>query len=642
MATNNQDVDAQTRWKSRYYEALGEIEQREKTWREAEHLLRHLITHLTVAADPRHRALSQNLTELRNAVRDGRDVLRLRELIDRISDQVVELDKMRSNNTAQGHPAMSLLEILDKLQLQGANSRALRQLKKQIAKLNPGEEADEVYVQFVNIVNSVLAVGGEEAPAKSRKQKLLDRILLRQEKARQESEAAGAIKQVADISKTSPQNDVQKFLAPAVGDLLLQLALRMPDVVKSRINFHALKKLTNRARQRKELIAVVDVIAQHVEAAYIQDEPTQVMLNDDSVGAMAQAVHQIIIQMDPPQDLKQRIADLEKLYSEGNNNIESLIHCLNALAELVAEICSRLAYQHNELERFFVQLNMHLEDLDLGIQKTNAIYSESHQDNMRIDKAMHDEIRGIQECMEAASDLTQFKSAIQLRLDTIDQHLLRFHDAEKLRYEQLQKVISQLIEKVPALESDGKHLRSRMEKTQGRGMWDVLTGIPNRQAYEERLASEIARCKRYAAPLSMVVWDVDKFKQINDSYGRAGGDRVLKVVAEVLSNDVRVTDFVARYGGEEFVMLMPETTAQDAIQVADKLRQRIEQKPFYFHDTRVVVTISAGIAQYHQNELVTSLFERADAALDAAKDAGRNQVKTAEDELAHLKFKDVD
>jgi diguanylate cyclase len=131
----------------------------------------------------------------------------------------------------------------------------------------------------------------------------------------------------------------------------------------------------------------------------------------------------------------------------------------------------------------------------------------------------------------------------------------------------------------------------------------------------------------------MVVWDVDEFKQINDSYGRAGGDRVLKVVAEVLSNDVRVTDFVARYGGEAFVMLMPETTAQDAKQVADKLRQRIEDKPFYFHDTRVVVTISAGIAQYHQDELVNSLFERADAALDAAKDAGRNQVKCAEDEI---------
>ena len=117
MATNNQDVDTQNRWKSRYYEALGEIEEREKVWRDIERLLRHLITRLTLAADTRHQALNQNLTELRNAVRDGRDLLRLRELIDQISDQVAELDNMRSHGPEQVHPATILLELLDQLQL---------------------------------------------------------------------------------------------------------------------------------------------------------------------------------------------------------------------------------------------------------------------------------------------------------------------------------------------------------------------------------------------------------------------------------------------------------------------------------------------------------------------------------------------
>jgi diguanylate cyclase len=243
---------------------------------------------------------------------------------------------------------------------------------------------------------------------------------------------------------------------------------------------------------------------------------------------------------------------------------------------------------------------------------------------------VHDEIRCIHDSMQSANDLVQLKSAIQSRLDTIDQHLLRFHDAEKQRFEQAQQMIGALTEKVSALESDGGLLRSRLEETQKQAMRDVLTGIPNRQAYEERLASEIARCKRYGTPLSMVVWDVDKFKTINDNYGHAGGDRVLKVVAEMLSSRVRETDFVARFGGEEFVMLMPETGVEAAVQVANKLRSDIEQTPFHFHDTRVVVTISAGVAQYHKDELVNSLFERADAALYAAKDAGRNQVKSAE------------
>ena len=633
MATNNQDVDTQNRWKSRYYEALGEIEEREIVWRDAERLLRHLITRLTLAADTRHAALNQNLTELRNAVRDGRDILRLREIIDQISDQVAELDNMRSHSQDQSHPAKLLLDVLEKLHLQDANTRELRQLKKQITQLNPGEDPTPVCEQFVEIMNIALDGMNEVVPAKSRKQKILDRILMRQEKVEDTTEVAAMANAVnaLDTAASQPPPPVpQKLMAPAVGDLLLQLALRMPDAVKRRMNFNTLKKHTNRARQRKDLIAIVDVIAQHVEAAYLKDKNAPVMIDDDSVGAISLAVEQFFQQMNPPLDLKERVGELETYFNERKHDIESLIHCLNALAEVVAEICSRLAFQRDELESFFVQLSMRLEDLDLGLQKTSALYNESHQDNMHMDKAVHDEIRGIHDSLQAANDLAQLKTTIQSRLDTIDQHLARFHDAEKQRFEQAQQMIGALTEKVTALESDGGLLRSRLEETQKQAMRDVLTGIPNRQAYEEHLASEIARCKRYGTPLAMVVWDVDKFKTINDNYGHAGGDRVLKVVAELLSSRVRETDFVARYGGEEFVMLMPETTAESAMQVANKLRSDIEQTPFHFHDTRVAVTISAGVAQYHQDEMVTSLFERADAALYAAKDAGRNQVKSAE------------
>lgn len=630
MATNNQDVDIdnQNRWKSRYYEALGEIEEREKVWRETERLLRDLITRLTLAADQRYQILNKNLIELRSAVRDGRDLLRLRELIEQISDQVVELDNIRSRSTDQSHPATIVLELLERLQLQDANTRELRQLKKQINQLSQGDDASEVYAAFAEIVNGALGSVGMEPPVKSRKQKLLDRILQRQEKALEAESNGGDSGQTA--SSQASQNIQQKLMAPAVGDLLLQLALRMPDTVRRRINFQALKKHTNRARARKDLIAIIDVIAQQIESAYAQEEPSIVNLDGNSVCAIAQAVNQFFTQLTPPQDLQERMAELEKFYSERCSDIEGLIHCLNSLAEVVAEICSRLAYQREELESFFVQLGMRLEDLDLGLQKTGAFYTESHQENLHMDKAVHDELRGIQDSMQSANDLAQLRMVIQSRLDNIDQHLMRFHDAERQRYEEAQTMITTLGEKVSALETDSTQLRSRLEESQKQAMRDVLTGIPNRQAYEERLASEVARSKRYVTPLSMVVWDIDKFKAINDSYGHAGGDRVLKVVAEILSTRIRETDFIARFGGEEFVMLMPETTAEIALQVADKLRSNIEQTPFHFRDCPVAVTISAGVAQYQQDELVTGLFERADAALYAAKEAGRNRVNSAE------------
>jgi len=634
MATNNQDVDTQSRWKSRYYEALGEIEEREKAWRDAERLLRHLITRLTLAADSRHQALNQNLTELRNAVRDGRDILRLRELIDQISDQVAELDNMRNRGEDQTHPATILGELLERLQLQNLNTREVRQVKKRISQLHPGEDATEVYDHFVEFLNTALEETQNAVPAKSRKQKLLDRILQRQENAQEEttteaSDVANVAEVAAKINQIT-QGAPQKLMAPAVGDLLLQLALRLPDAVKRRINFQALKKHTNRARARKDLIAIIDVIAQHIESAYVQDEPALVVIDDDSISAIAQAIHQLLQQIKPPVDMQERFSHLEKFYNERNNDVESLIHCLNSMADVVAEICSRLAFQHDELESFFVQLSMRLEDLDIGLQKTSALYDASHQDNLHVDKAVHDEIRGIQDSMQGVTDITQLKLAIRARLDTIDQHMVRFHDAEKQRFEQAQQMVVALSEKVSELEFGSTQLRTRLEETQKQTMRDVLTGIPNRQAYEERLANEVARSKRYGTPLSMVVWDVDNFKATNDQYGHAGGDRVLKVIADLLSNNVRETDFVARYGGEEFVMLMPETKSETAIQVANKLREEIAQTPFHFHDVRVEVTISAGVAQYQQDELVTSLFERADAALYSAKEAGRNQVKCAD------------
>ena len=161
-------------------------------------------------------------------------------------------------------------------------------------------------------------------------------------------------------------------------------------------------------------------------------------------------------------------------------------------------------------------------------------------------------------------------------------------------------------------------------------MRDMLTGIPNRQAYEERIGNEIARCRRYESPLCLVVWDVDKFKAVNDNYGHAAGDKVLKVVAETLDKHIRATDFLARFGGEEFVLLLPEIGLEAAAQVANKLREIIAETPFHFRDSRVAVTISGGVARLKKDEPANDFFERADKALYAAKEKGRNCVKQAD------------
>ena len=129
----------------------------------------------------------------------------------------------------------------------------------------------------------------------------------------------------------------------------------------------------------------------------------------------------------------------------------------------------------------------------------------------------------------------------------------------------------------------------------------------------------------------MAVWDIDKFKNVNDTYGHQAGDRVLTVVAKLLSQQIRETDFVARFGGEEFVLLMPETPLDQARKVADNLRNSIEACEFHFKDQRVPVTISCGLAEFNDGDKAETVFDRADRALYKAKHSGRNRCCTEQD-----------
>jgi diguanylate cyclase (GGDEF)-like protein len=160
---------------------------------------------------------------------------------------------------------------------------------------------------------------------------------------------------------------------------------------------------------------------------------------------------------------------------------------------------------------------------------------------------------------------------------------------------------------------------------------DFLTRIPNRRAFDERVAEEISRAKRYNTTFSMVVIDVDHFKRINDVYGHLAGDRILRALAQLLDKQKRASDFVARFGGEEFVLLLPETDADRAAALAGKTREKVGGAKFRFESKSIRVTISAGVGEVQcGKDTAASLFARIDAALYRAKEGGRNRVELAE------------
>ena len=149
---------------------------------------------------------------------------------------------------------------------------------------------------------------------------------------------------------------------------------------------------------------------------------------------------------------------------------------------------------------------------------------------------------------------------------------------------------------------------------------DTLTRLPNRRAFELALTRELSRAERYGTPFSLVLVDLDRFKQINDTLGHDHGDEVLRRVARFLVEGVRREDVVARWGGEEFALLLPSTRASDALRLAERLRQALE-------DLDLGVTASFGVAEYLPGESEEALFRRADQALYRAKERGRNRVE---------------
>lgn len=156
---------------------------------------------------------------------------------------------------------------------------------------------------------------------------------------------------------------------------------------------------------------------------------------------------------------------------------------------------------------------------------------------------------------------------------------------------------------------------------------DGLTGIANRRAFEERIKVEVYRALRYARPLSLVMFDLDHFKKVNDTYGHMAGDHVLKTVASAVSSRIREYDAFARYGGEEFALLLPETSKAGAGQVAEEIRASVANTQFIFEDRVIPVTVSMGVAEVvPEFRTHHELVKAADVRLYGAKRDGRNKV----------------
>ncbi|HSY09185.1 MAG TPA: GGDEF domain-containing protein [Steroidobacteraceae bacterium] len=302
---------------------------------------------------------------------------------------------------------------------------------------------------------------------------------------------------------------------------------------------------------------------------------------------------------------------------------------LAALLERVARLASeqRAAAQREklELEHLLQQLTSRLDEIAAHLAGEVEEQNAAQDDTEKLNLLVSSEVEELKTNVMRSLDLPAMRDQVSLRLAAINGHLHEFRGREESRVKTYRERVGRMRSRIRELERESHGLHISLQEEQRLAMVDALTGIPNRAAYDERIEQEFRRWKRFGRTISILAWDIDHFKSINDAYGHRAGDRVLRIFGQQLDKHVRETDFVARYGGEEFVMLLVGSSPAEAHTVADKIRIEISQLGFHFHDKPVTVTASCGITNFIAEDTPDAAFDRADRALYQAKEAGRNR-----------------
>lgn len=213
-------------------------------------------------------------------------------------------------------------------------------------------------------------------------------------------------------------------------------------------------------------------------------------------------------------------------------------------------------------------------------------------------------------------------------VDNLRQMLCKEVERLLQRHRSLASKLDRSYSYLQIIESDSQLLTDELTRAHLLSLTDELTGLPNRRAFSRRLEDEVARVQRYGYPLSLALIDLDGFKSINDQYGHAAGDEVLRSFSTHVFSIFRHHDMVSRYGGEEFAVLLPNTDAEGSVRAMTKVQRRAADAVYHFDSKAMPLpTFSAGLALYKPGETAGNLIERADAALYRAKRLGRNRIE---------------
>ncbi len=302
----------------------------------------------------------------------------------------------------------------------------------------------------------------------------------------------------------------------------------------------------------------------------------------------------------------------------------ALAEVLLRMAEVVHERGEQIARERLQAATVLSEVSKRLAEMVQYCAASVDVDRSTFADTESLSSQVMREVKDLSAGLETATELASLRLVVGKALESVDTSVRQFRvRAEERLLEQTSRA-DFMRSRVAELELEARELHDKLALERDRARIDPLTGVANRKAFDERIAQEIARRKHTDATVILLVWDIDNFKSINDTYGHRAGDRVLQSVAQCFAMGIRATDFVARIGGEEFAMVMVGPTKDTALRMAEELRAAVEALRFHCRGKPIKVTASCGITELKDREVAAAAFDRADAALYSAKHAGRN------------------
>jgi diguanylate cyclase len=305
-------------------------------------------------------------------------------------------------------------------------------------------------------------------------------------------------------------------------------------------------------------------------------------------------------------------------------NDSGLANVVKRAADLVHAHSEQLQRERLQTAEILSEVTQRLDEMAAYLSDSNHANRGHFEDTQTYNDAVMSQMRELTDEVAGATELGVLQSLVNTRLERVAQHVSNFRAREENRLLEVNGRAERMRTRIAELEREATDLHSRLDSEKHGARIDPLTGIANRKSFEERFAHEIAQKPRAPLPVAMLLWDLDGFKIINDSYGHRAGDRVLQSVAACFMAAVRGNDFVARIGGEEFVMLLSGSKIEQAMLIANQVRSAVEALRFHFRGTPVRVTVSCGLTELKENDVADAAFDRADGALYRAKHGGKN------------------